>query len=126
MSAETNKAIVLRMIEEMNAGRLEELDAHPAMAQAKPFFQQMGAAFPDASVEVREALAEGKWVACRMVTRGTQRGDWMGVPATGLHAAWEVIATYRLTDGRIVEQHAQADNISLMRQLGALAAGVGV
>jgi predicted ester cyclase len=86
----------------------------------------MGAAFPDASVEVREALAEGEWVACRMVTRGTQRGDWMGVPATGLHAAWEVIATYRLTDGRIVEQHAQADNISLMRQLGALAAGVGV
>ncbi len=125
MSAETNKAIVLRMIEEMNAGRLEALDAHPAMARMKPFFQQMGAAFPDVSTVVREALAEGEWVACRMMTRGTQRGDWMGVPATGRSAEWEVIATYRLDDGKIVEQHGQADNISLMRQLGVLPAGVG-
>lgn len=118
LSAEENKTIVLAMMDQVQAGRLEALDAHPAMVEMKPFFQQLVAAFPDLSTEVRETLADGAWVACRMMVRGTQHGDWMGLPATNRTATWEVIATCRLAAGTIVEQHAQADNLSLMQQLG--------
>jgi predicted ester cyclase len=126
MEADENKAIVLQMTDELRAGTLDALDAHPGMAPMKPFFRQLFAAFPDANVEVKEMLAEGAWVACRLVQRATQRGPWLGVPATGRRAAWEIIATYRLEAGAIVEAHAQADNLGLLRQLGvqgALAAG---
>ena len=119
MSPETNKAIVLHMLEDLRARRLGSLDGHPAMAPLKPFFSQMFAAFPDASVEVKEMPAEGEWVACRMIQRGTHREVWQDVPATGRSAEWEILATFRLLDGQIVEPHAQADTLGMLRQLGA-------
>ena len=120
MSAETNKAVVRHLNEELNARRLDVLDAHPSMAPMKSFFQQLFAAFPDGQVTVQELFAEGDWVACRMTERGTHQGTWIDVPATGRTVEWEIIATYRFADGKIVETHAQADNLSLLRQIGAL------
>ncbi|GAC1561053.1 MAG: hypothetical protein NVS2B7_35370 [Herpetosiphon sp.] len=120
MSVETNKAVVLQLIADM-VKNLDAIDAHPGMVPSKPFFQQMFAAFPDAGApDIKEFVGEGDWVACRIVQRGTHRAEFMGIPATGRFAEWEVMGNWRVVDGKIVESHAQADNISLRQQLGAL------
>ena len=40
-------------------------------------------AFPDTVNEVGDVLAEGDLVAARWVTRGTHRGEFLGLPASG-------------------------------------------
>ena len=119
MSAEANKAVFRAVFEALNEQRLDVLDTHPGLAPMKPFFAGFFAAWPDSVAERHELVAEGDWVACRIVQRGTHRGEWHGMPATGRRAEWELIATYRFADGKLVEAHAQADELGLREQLGA-------
>ncbi|MGI8913728.1 MAG: ester cyclase [Chloroflexota bacterium] len=42
----------------------------------------------------------------------------MGQAPTGKQATWEIIQTFRIADGKIVESHGQADVMSMMQQLG--------
>ena len=118
MSTEANKAVFHAHFEAIEDRRLDALDAHPALAGAGPFFEQLFAAFPDSAATLHEVIAEGDWVAYRLTQRGTHQGDWMGIPATGRHAEWEVMGTMRIVDGTIVENHAQPDAIGMMQQLG--------
>ncbi len=59
MPAETNKAILRHLNEELNARRLDVLDAHPSMVPMKSFFEQLFTAFPNGHVTVQELFAEG-------------------------------------------------------------------
>ena len=123
MSAEANKAVFKAIFQALNERRLDVLDAHPGLAPMRPFFVDYFAAWPDAVAELREVVADGEWVACRLVQRGTHRGTWHGMPATGRRAEWEVIATYRFADGKVVETHGLADELGLREQLGAESVG---
>ncbi len=118
MSVEANKATFRAHLMAMEERRLETLDAHPALADSKAFFEQLFSAFPDSQATVHELIGEGDWVAYRMMHRGTHQGEFMGMPATGRQAEWEVIGTMRIVDGKIVENHAQADVLGMTQQLG--------
>jgi predicted ester cyclase len=123
VSVESNKAIIRAIVHAIAVEhRLDVLDAHPGLAPMKPLFAQGFVAWPDLTVEIRELIAEGDWVACRLVQRGTHHGEWHGMPATGRQAEWEVIATYRFADGKVVESHGLADELGLREQLGAAVA----
>jgi predicted ester cyclase len=76
------------------------------------------AAFPDASVVTELVLAEGELVAWRSVTSGTQRGEWLGVPATNRAVTWTSINIARVHEGRMREHWASPDLLGLMIQLG--------
>ena len=98
MSAADNKALVRRLWEGLvgagDHGLADELLApdytvhfagNPPMDR-DGFLQFLGGlrtAFPDLAVTVEDQLAEGDWVAVRWTWRGTQRGPFMGLPATG-------------------------------------------
>jgi len=125
MSIEANKAVLVAHVQAMNEQRLESLDDHPGIAHTKPFFQQYFAAFPDSTSTLHEVVAEGDWVAYRLMLRGTHQGEWLGIPATGRRVEYEALGMMKIVDGKIVEDHGQADNITLMQQLGALPASVG-
>ena len=86
MSAEANKAVFRAHFEAIEERRLDTLDAHPGVADHKPFFEHMQAAFPDGSATLHEDIAEGDWVAFMLLQRCTHRGDFMGIPATGRYA----------------------------------------
>jgi predicted ester cyclase len=118
VSTEANKAFFRAHFQAINERRLEALDAHPAVAGDRPFFERLFAAFPDSAATLHEVIAEGDRVAYRLTQRGTHRGEFMGLPATGRQAEWDVMGTMRIVDGRIVEHHAHPDTISLMQQLG--------
>lgn len=61
----------------------------------------------------------GRRILNCQVTRGTHRGEFMGVPATDREVAWTGILMFRILDGKIVDQWLEQDAMGLMQQLGA-------
>jgi predicted ester cyclase len=83
----------------------------------------MRQALPDLRFRVEDILAEGDQAAARVTRRGTQRGELMGIPATGRSVAWDEIFVARVAGGKIAEGWAVEDKFGLMQQLGAVPAG---
>jgi steroid delta-isomerase-like uncharacterized protein len=137
MSAEENKAIVRRMIEEAwNKGNLavvEEIVApsyighdpsYPMPIQGSDGFKQYVSmtrtAFPDFRITVEDLIAEGDKVVGRITVRGTNTGSVMGMPPTGKQVTISGIFIRRLAGGRFVEGWDAPDTLSLMQQLGVI------
>ncbi len=137
MSTEANKAIVRRFVEEVqNGGDLTVLDEiaapdyvnHSApsgvpadregLKQLTAMFRQ---AFPDGQMTIEDMVAEEDRVATRKTFRGTHQEELMGIPPTGQAVAIGLIDIVRLVDGKVVESWSVADDLGLLRQLGALA-----
>jgi steroid delta-isomerase-like uncharacterized protein len=135
MSAE-NKAIVRRLFEEgFNEGKLELLDElvapnfvnrspQPGLPPTREGWKQsaagMRAAFPDMHVHIDDEIAEGDRVVNRFTAHGTQKGEMMGIPATGKEVSVTGISIHRLAGGKIVERWEEWDAMSMMVQLGAI------
>jgi steroid delta-isomerase-like uncharacterized protein len=78
------------------------------------------AAFPDLHYSVEELIIDQDLAAVRSTLRGTQRGPFFAVPATGRRVEVPQITIERFRDGRIISHHRLTDELALMRQLGAL------
>ena len=76
------------------------------------------AAFPDMHVTVDEQVAEGDKVSTRRTWTGTHRGMYRGIEPTGKHVTWTQISIVRCEEGKIVEDWAVADELTLLQQLG--------
>ena len=77
------------------------------------------AAYPDLCFRIEEMIGEGEKVACYWTMTGTHRGEFLGIPATGKKVSVEGITIHHVTNGKIMDTFAAADNWSLMQQLGA-------
>jgi predicted ester cyclase len=80
------------------------------------------AAFPDWQTTIEDLIAEGGKVVLRGVGRGTHRGPSMGIAPTGKQVAVPGIHIMHIADGQTAEHWAQADDLGMMRQLGAIPA----
>lgn len=134
-SIEENKQIVRRFPEEVVSGRqfdvIEEICA-PDIVDHGPFGERHGleqfkedaeylrAAFPELSVTVEDAIAEGDTVALRVTVRGTHEGEFMGVEPTGREFEIQNMVFCRVENGQIVERWIQPDMLGLMQQLGVV------
>src|SRR6266540_2833453 len=76
------------------------------------------AAFPDASTEIHNLIAEGDLVSALQTVRGTHRGEFMGMPATGKPFEITVIDIVRIADGKMAEHWGLIDQAGMMMQLG--------
>lgn len=74
--------------------------------------------FPDFRVDVVEVLQAEDRVLSRVVYRGTHRGTWAGIPATGRSFAVLGLDLWRLRDERIVEHWHVTDHLELVTALG--------
>ncbi len=79
------------------------------------------AAFPDWTSTPDDLVVEGDRVGARWTVRGTHRGDFMGLPATGRAVEMREAGILRFQDGRLVELWRVADELALLRQLGVVA-----
>ena len=79
----------------------------------------MRGGFPDIQWTLEETIAEGDKVAARFTMRGTHRGDFFGVPATGKQIAVQAMNFYRLAGGQFIEERGQPDLLGLLQQIGA-------
>ena len=73
--------------------------------------------FPDWTEHVEDIVAEGDRVVTRFRSRGTQKGEFHGIPPTGRKVDIYEVAIFRLENGRIAEQWGFPDAMELMRQL---------
>ncbi|MEU9471860.1 ester cyclase [Streptomyces avermitilis] len=75
----------------------------------------------DFAFTVEDQIAEGGRVCTRWSWKGTHKGDFMGIPATGKQVTMTGTTVFRCgEDGKIVEGWWQYDRLGLLAQLGAL------
>ena len=136
MSAEENKALVERFVEEFwnegNTSAADELMAPDAEIHMptgevvdvdglKGFAGTFRESFPDWHSTFEELVAEGDRVAERWTGRGTHQGELQGIPPTGKRVEVPGSVFYRIVGGKIVEFRGQLDMMDLMQQLGVIA-----
>ncbi len=137
VSAEDNKALARRLIEEMfNRGNLEAADelfapdyvnhdpGSPERIRGpegiKRYVGVYRTAFPDLQLTIEDQVAEGDKVASRWTGRGTHQGDLMGIAPTGNRATTTGITIDRISGGKVVETWANFDVMGMMQQLGVI------
>lgn len=74
--------------------------------------------FPDLTVTPEKILAEDDLVAMRYTVTGTHEGEFNGIKPTGNESTVSEMKLYRITDGKIAEVWAAADQLGLLTQLG--------
>ena len=75
-------------------------------------------AIPDMRLDIDDVIAEGEKVLVRLWIRGHQRGDLLGIPATGKPIEVAVLDLFQIRDGKLVEHWALLDNLGMLKQLG--------
>jgi len=91
----------------------------PGLEGIAESFGDFRAALGDAVFSVEDVIADGDKAACRLRVRATHRGTFMGVAATGRQLSWTVIDLLRFAGGKMVERWGLADEMALLRQIGA-------
>lgn len=91
----------------------------PGKAGITAFYQRMWSAFPDARVEIDEAIEAGDRVVARFRFLGTHKGEFLGVAPTGKAIETHGITILKMKDGKCVERWSATDFLAVMVQLGA-------
>jgi steroid delta-isomerase-like uncharacterized protein len=95
-------------------------DGDMNVEQYKGLCQEYFTAFPDLHVTTDDLLAEGDKVVKVWTVNGTNKGDFMGIPATGKPIVIKGIEVFRIANGKIAELWASMDNLGMMQQLGVI------
>jgi steroid delta-isomerase-like uncharacterized protein len=145
MSTEENKAIVRRWFDEvLSRGDMDALDSicaecHPqfavvrgvmepaplGMSGLKSLITGLRSAFPDLQATVEEQIAEGDKVVTRVTMRGTQRGEFQGMPATGQSFTIPGVSIWEVRGNLLIQEWVSWDAMGMMQQLGAIPAPQG-
>ena len=133
--SQENKDIVQRVVDLVNEGKLEQVKelyttdfvnhdpSAPDVRDREALMQMFavwGAGFPDAHTTVEDMVAEGDMVAKRWSYRGTHKGEFMGIPATGKEITMTAITIYRISGGKVAECWWNYDRLGAMQQLGLI------
>ena len=118
----------------MNEGKLEVIDeicshdfvnhdplpgTSPDFAGLKDFVTQVRSAFPDLETTAEDILVEGDRLAVRSTIRGTHKGDFMGIPASGKEVEVSNYDFVRFENDQAAEHWGTIDSAALMEQIGA-------
>ena len=131
--SQENVAVMHRMYEEvLNKGNIDLMDELTAVGFIshevppdypggfKQYWTDFRVAFPDLHFTIDDTIAEGDKVVCRCTMRGTHRGEFMGIPATGKQVEVEGIDIAYFREGKGVEHWASYDELGMMQQLGVI------
>ena len=109
----------LRVFDEIVA---EDYDDHlagqsPGRETLKQYFTGLRSAFPDLQLPISAVVAEGDRVAVLNAVRGTHKGEFIGLKATGRKIDAMAFQLYRIQNGQLAEHWEVADFAALMQQL---------
>jgi len=135
MTTTDNKALVRRFIDQIFVqGRRDSVDelladdfightwpstGHPK-DDLKAAIDRTSKGLADPEFRIDDLIAEGDRVAVRLTSSATQVGDFMGLPPSGTRYSISEIHIFRIRDGKVAEHWHQLDQMSLMKQLGAM------
>ena len=74
----------------------------------------------DIDMRIDEVIAEGDRVLARLRFQGRHTGEFQGVPATGKAVDIAVMDFFRVAGGRLAEHWALMDNLTMLKQIGAV------
>jgi len=127
MGTQENKASARRFLEEVinrgNVAAIDELSSPNIVDHTAPpgvpagnegfkmFITTFRAAFPDLHYTVDDEIAEGDKIVQRTTARGTMKGDFQGMPASGKTATWS-------ENGKAIEHWGVVDQMGMLAQLG--------
>ena len=135
MSAESNKALICRFVEEANHDNLAIIDdvfspdvvdhaflsdGSSGITGIKHDFALVHAAFPDVQYTVDDLIAEDDKVVVRWTARGTHHGEFAGISPTGQQVVFSGTDILCVVDGKVVEVWQHADMLGLLHQLGVM------
>ena len=131
--SEENKALVRRLIKEVEKGDLNEIDKvlapdfvdHDLLPDQEPDRESYKrglakdrAAFSNLSITVEDQIAEGDKVVTRLTWRGTHdKGKILGKPPTGKKVESTAIFVHRISEGKIKEEWSASDLVERVREL---------
>jgi len=92
----------------------EPMRGHEAWRQN---FDTMQHAFTDFRAHIEDIVAARDKVAVRLRIRGTQSGEFLGIPATGRAFDYVSHEFYRIADGLLAEEWICSDMATLLGQL---------
>jgi steroid delta-isomerase-like uncharacterized protein len=135
LTAELNKALVRRVVEEIwNGGNLhliKEMVNHDftihfsgsgeklrGSEQVEQFYGQLRKAFPDLHFTIENMVAEEDKVVTHWRAKGTHKGIFKGIPPTGKSIDFTAMDIDRISDGKFSECWSNIDELTLMKQLG--------
>ncbi len=136
MSAEENKLLVRRFLEEVvNTGNLAAAKQFIAptihdhnmcpeplgLEEYKRHILAVRTTYPDFQVTIEDLIAEGGKVVARVRGCGTHLGKWWGVAPTGKQVTIIGLNIDRIVDGKIVEHWGEVDTVGSLLQIGAIA-----
>ncbi len=84
----------------------------------KHHFETITTAFPDLRITIDIILGEADRVAARWVVEATHTGPFGEIPPTGKRVRVTGTAVARISNRQLVEEHANADTLGLLRQIG--------
>ena len=132
-------ATARRLYDRINAGDIDgfgmnladdfvEHEATPGLAPGKDgvlaFFRMQLAGFPDLRMDVEDVVTDGDRVVARVRFTGTNRGEFMGMPATGKSGTVLLFDQFGFaSDGLVREHWGVLDALAMMQQLGVVPAG---
>lgn len=83
------------------------------------YYAELLQSLPDLQIDVRGAHACADTVVVEAVIRGTHRGAWRGLPATGRALAFPLCGIFTFDGGgRIAGERIYYDRATVLRQLG--------
>jgi predicted ester cyclase len=91
------------------------------LAGFKAYITILRGAFPDLHLTVEDVVAEGEKVVVRVTSRGTMKGDFLGMKPTSKTATWTEIHIGRYVGGKVAEHWATIDQLGILQQLGLVA-----
>jgi steroid delta-isomerase-like uncharacterized protein len=96
----------------------------PTKAGTREIFGMFMAGFPDIRFDAEDIMESGDKVIARVRITGTNKGDFMGVPASGKPIDIQAIDIVRFGDDGLVHEHwGVMDIMSMMQQTGAIPEG---
>ena len=134
-----NKALVRRLYEEVwNKRKLELISEIISPSHALQAPNVAGSAvgpeaykrqvlrflegYPDLHWTIEDTIAEeDKVVACWTIS-GTQRGEYLGIPATNKKVSVDGITVHHIANGKIMDSYSNWDALGMMQQLGVVPA----
>jgi steroid delta-isomerase-like uncharacterized protein len=133
-----HEATYRRLMDAVGAGREDQVegvlaaefvDHNPIPGQApgpagfRQWLRAVRGAFPDLTATVQDVVAESDRLAGRVRYRGTHRGPFLGLAATGRAVDFEAFHFVRFRDQQIAEWWGTADLLTVVEQVGGRVSG---
>ena len=136
MSTEENKALILRLYEEVwnqhNPEAADDFVAADVFTRGmlpeyqhgvdgyKHLVRWLHTAMPDLRMTIEDIIAEGDKVAAFVTFSGTHTGPLRDLDPSGRQVSVEQTHWYRLANGKVAETWSVRDDLGMMQQLGAI------